>query len=67
MEGYHNIYLQFTVTITSTYNDSYHMTYSNNCWFPQHLLAMNGYHYIYLQGKVTISYTYNMGGYHTIY
>ena len=76
MNGYHDIYLQMTVTIPSTYNgrlpwhlltiDSYHINFTYNGWLPQHILIMNG----------TIASTYNgwlpqhlltMGGYHNIY
>jgi hypothetical protein len=57
MDSYHDIFSQWLVTISFTYNGR----------LPEHLLTMNGYHYIYLQCKVTIAYTYTMGGYHTIY
>jgi hypothetical protein len=49
MNGYHNIYLQWTVTITSAYNER--LSY--------HLLTMDGYHSIYLQWMITITSTYN--------
>jgi hypothetical protein len=39
MDGYHNIYLQLTITIKSSYNER----------LPLHLLTMNGYHNIFLQ------------------
>jgi hypothetical protein len=49
MGGYHNIYLQWTVTIASTCIERLRL----------HLLTMNGYHNIYLQWVVTIAYTHN--------
>ena len=49
MGGYHNIYLQWTVTIASTYNER----------LPLLLLTMNGYHSICLQWMVTITTTQN--------
>jgi len=36
MDGYHKIYLQWMVAITSPYNDQ----------LPHHLLTMDGYHNI---------------------
>jgi hypothetical protein len=38
MNRYKNIYLQWTITTASTYNER----------LPLHLLTMNGYHNIYL-------------------
>jgi hypothetical protein len=49
MDGYHKIYLQWMVIITSTYNGR----------LPLHLLTMDGYHSILLQWIVTIASTYN--------
>jgi hypothetical protein len=65
-ERYHNIYLQWTITMTSTYKGR----------LPKYILTMNGYHNIYLQWTITITSTYNgrlpkyiltMNGYHSIY
>ena len=49
MNGYHNIYLQWTVIIASTYNER----------LPYDLLTMNGYTNINLQVMAIITYTYN--------
>ena len=48
MDGNHNIYLQWTATITYTYNG----------WIPFNLLTMGSYHNIYLQLTITIASTY---------
>jgi hypothetical protein len=50
MVVYHNIYLQWTVIIASSYKG----------WLPQHLLKMDGYKSIYTQWMVTIISTYNV-------
>ena len=50
MDDYHNIYLQWTVTIASTNNERLPL--------PLHILTMNGYHNIYLQWKVAIASSY---------
>ena len=68
MNGYHNIFLSWTVTIAYTYNER----------LQQHLLIMNGYHNIFLQWvggyhNIYLHWTYNiyilitMNGYHNIY
>jgi hypothetical protein len=57
MGGYHNIYLEWTVTFTSTYNKMLTMASACNGRIPQHLLIMKGYH-IYLQWMDTIASTY---------
>jgi hypothetical protein len=49
MDGYHIMELQWTVTMTSTYND----------WLPKHRITMDGNHNIKLQSMVTITSTYN--------
>jgi len=51
MGGYHNIYFQWMVTTTSTYDGR----------VQYNLLTMNGYHNICLQWTVTITYTHNGG------
>jgi hypothetical protein len=49
MDGYRNIYLQWTVTITLTYNER----------LPWQQLSMNGHRNADLQWMATIPYTYN--------
>jgi hypothetical protein len=48
MIGYHNIYLQWTVSTSSVYYERL-----------PHLLTVDGYHSINLHGAVTRAYTYN--------
>jgi uncharacterized protein YfaP (DUF2135 family) len=47
MDGNHNIYLQWMVIITSTYNGQLQL----------HLITMDGYHSFYLQWIVTVAST----------
>jgi len=49
MDSYHIIYLQWMLTITSTYNEL----------LPRHLLTIDRYHNIYLQRTVSKTHTYN--------
>jgi hypothetical protein len=56
MVDYHDIYLQWTVTIAYTYNER----------LPLHLLTMNSYHNICLEWTVTL-HLFRMNGYHNIY
>jgi hypothetical protein len=49
MIGYHNIYLQLTVIMTSSYNER----------LPYHLLTIDGYYGIFLQWLITITFIYN--------
>jgi hypothetical protein len=48
MDGYHNIYLQWTVSTSSVYNERL-----------PHLPTVDGYHNVNLHGAVTRAYTDN--------
>jgi uncharacterized membrane protein YvbJ len=64
MDGYRNIYLQWTVTITFTYNRRYHGNFlpgtattksTYNGQLQKHLHIIDGYRNIYLQWQVAIT------------